>query len=127
MKQTEPVRLSPSFREKVWGTTEIEPWFPRSQSKIGEVWFEADLPLLVKFVFTSERLSVQVHPDDEFAAAHEKSRGKTERWYVLRADPGARIGLLTLAIVSGCRVVITDDPCGSRRVADVLTAVLSAS
>lgn len=69
------------------------PWYPTSSDKIGEVWFEADLPILVKFVFTSDRLSVQVHPDDEFAAAHEKSRGKTEMWYVLRAEPGARIAL----------------------------------
>jgi len=58
---------------------------------MGEVWFEADLPLLVKFVFTSDRLSVQVHPDDEFAQAHENSRGKTEMWYVLRAEPGAKL------------------------------------
>ncbi len=70
------------------------PWYLNSaQKKIGEVWFEADLPLLVKFVFTSERLSVQVHPNDEFAAAHENSRGKTEMWYVLRADPGARLAI----------------------------------
>jgi mannose-6-phosphate isomerase len=46
------------------------------RQKIGEVWFEADLPLLVKFVFTSERLSVQVHPNDDFAAAHENLSGK---------------------------------------------------
>ena len=70
------------------GALDLAPWYPDPGKKIGEVWFEADLPLLVKFVFTSERLSVQVHPDDAFAAAHEKSLGKTEMWYVLRADPG---------------------------------------
>jgi mannose-6-phosphate isomerase len=86
-----PVRLPTRFLEKVWGATDLSPWYPSSAKKIGEVWFEADLPLLVKFVFTSDRLSVQVHPNDEFAAAHENSRGKTEMWYVLRADPGARI------------------------------------
>jgi mannose-6-phosphate isomerase len=86
-----PVRLPTKFLEKVWGTTDLAPWFPNSTTNIGEVWFEADLPLLVKFVFTSDRLSVQVHPDDAFAAAHEKSRGKTEMWYVMRADPGAKI------------------------------------
>jgi mannose-6-phosphate isomerase len=91
VSSNKPVRLPTRFLEKVWGTTDLLPWFPESATKIGEVWFEADLPLLVKFVFTSDRLSVQVHPDDEFAAAHEKSRGKTEMWYVLRADPGARI------------------------------------
>jgi len=86
-----PVRLPARFLDKIWGTTDLSPWYPTSAKKIGEVWFEADLPLLVKFVFTSDRLSVQVHPDDEFAAEHENSRGKTEMWYVLRAEPGAKI------------------------------------
>ena len=88
-----PVRLPTRFLEKVWGSTDLMPWYPEAEQKIGEVWFEADLPLLVKFVFTSERLSVQVHPNDDFAAAHENSRGKTEMWYVLRADPGARLAI----------------------------------
>jgi mannose-6-phosphate isomerase len=88
-----PRRLPASFKEKVWGTQELSPLFPGADKKIGEVWFEADLPLLVKFIFTSDRLSVQVHPDDEFAAKHENSRGKTEMWHVLRADPGAQIAL----------------------------------
>jgi mannose-6-phosphate isomerase len=47
----------------------------------------------VKFIFTSEPLSVQVHPNDAFAAAHEGSRGKTEMWYVMRAEPGARLAI----------------------------------
>jgi mannose-6-phosphate isomerase len=68
------------------------------------VWFEADLPLLVKFVFTSERLSVQVHPNDDFAAAHENSLGKTEMWYVLRADPGARLAIGFREPLSGERL-----------------------
>lgn len=88
-----PVRLPTSLKEKVWGSTRLSPWYPDSDRKIGEVWFEADLPLLVKFIFTTERLSVQVHPDDEFAAHYEQSRGKTEMWYILRADPGAQIAL----------------------------------
>jgi mannose-6-phosphate isomerase len=88
-----PVRLSTSFKEKVWGSTRLSPWYPDSSVKIGEVWFEADLPILIKFIFTSEKLSIQVHPDDEFAARHENSRGKTEMWHILRADPGAQIAL----------------------------------
>lgn len=67
--------------------------YPPADKKIGEVWFEADLPLLVKFVFTSENLSVQVHPNDDFARVNENSRGKTEMWYVMRADPGARLAI----------------------------------
>jgi mannose-6-phosphate isomerase len=86
-------RLTPRFLEKVWGSTRLEPWFRDAGKKIGEVWFEgvADLPLLVKFLFTSDKLSVQVHPDDAFAREHEGSRGKTEMWHVLAAEPGAKI------------------------------------
>ena len=87
------VRLTPSFREKIWGTTRLSPWFPDSSTKTGEVWFlgEREFPILIKFIFTSERLSVQVHPDDEYARRHEDSRGKTEMWHILRAEAGAEI------------------------------------
>jgi len=89
----QPLKLPTKFLEKVWGSEDLLPFFPTSEKKIGEVWFEAELPLLVKFVFTTGRLSVQVHPDDSYARAHENSLGKTEMWYILRADPGARIAL----------------------------------
>jgi mannose-6-phosphate isomerase len=89
----QPSRIPASFHEKVWGVTDLAPWYPGVRGRIGEVWFEADLPLLVKFVFTSDRLSVQVHPDDAFAAAHENSLGKTEMWFVLRAEPGAQVAI----------------------------------
>ena len=48
-------RLTPRFLEKVWGSTRLAPWYPDSDRKIGEVWFEGvdDLPLLVKFVFSA--------------------------------------------------------------------------
>lgn len=84
-------RLTPSLREKVWGRTKLAPWFPDSETKIGEAWFLADceLPLLVKLIFTNERLSVQVHPDD----GEDGPRGKTEMWHILEAAPGACIAL----------------------------------
>ena len=50
-------------------------------------------PLLIKFLFPKEKLSVQVHPDDEGAREIGQSCGKTECWYVLQADPGAQVGL----------------------------------
>ena len=50
-------------------------------------------PLLIKFLFPTEKLSVQVHPDDEGAAKVGQPCGKTECWYVLQADRGAQIGL----------------------------------
>jgi mannose-6-phosphate isomerase len=62
------------------------------------MWFESpnDGPLLIKFLFTTAALSVQVHPNDEYAQKHhplegKTSRGKTEMWHILRAEPGAKI------------------------------------
>jgi mannose-6-phosphate isomerase len=55
---------------------------------------EADFPLLLKFIFPTDKLSIQVHPDDAYAAAYETvagGRGKTEMWYVVSADAGARL------------------------------------
>ncbi|EQB00646.1 hypothetical protein L288_18155 [Sphingobium quisquiliarum P25] len=68
--------------------------------RIGEVWFspdhEAALPLLVKYIFTSENLSVQVHPNDEQAQQFGLAGGKSECWYVLDAAPEARLGIGTI-------------------------------
>ena len=50
-------------------------------------------PVLVKFIDAKENLSVQVHPDDEYALAHESGYGKTEAWYIVEADEGAGIYL----------------------------------
>lgn len=88
-------RLKTTRFEKVWGTTDLSPIFDPADTKIGEVWFEDEepLPLLFKFLFTSERLSIQVHPDDAFAGEHENSLGKTEMWHILRAAPEGEIGL----------------------------------
>ena len=50
-------------------------------------------PLLMKFLFPQEKLSVQVHPDDAAAQEVGEPCGKTECWYVAHAEPGAEIGL----------------------------------
>jgi mannose-6-phosphate isomerase len=50
-------------------------------------------PLLLKFLFPHEKLSVQVHPDDAAAQVVGQPWGKTECWYVAHAKPGAQIGL----------------------------------
>lgn len=75
-------RLTPRFLPKVWGSTHLAPWYPDPGEKIGEVWFEGvpKPPLLIKFLFTTGPLSVQVHPE-----------GKTEMWHILAAEPGAKI------------------------------------
>lgn len=49
------------------------------------------LPVLVKFIDAKRDLSIQVHPDDEFAREHENDFGKTEMWYVLDAEEGASL------------------------------------
>ena len=48
-------------------------------------------PLLVKLINSKEKLSVQVHPDDEYAAKYENEYGKTEAWYVMDAKEGASL------------------------------------
>jgi mannose-6-phosphate isomerase len=61
---------------------------------VGETAPAADrFPLLVKFLFPKEKLSVQVHPDDEGAHEMGLPNGKTECWYVARSIPGATVGL----------------------------------
>lgn len=53
-----------------------------------------EFPLLVKFLFPTDKLSIQVHPDDAYASAHEKAaggRGKTEMWHLVSADSGAQV------------------------------------
>ena len=61
---------------------------------VGEAAPQKDrFPLLVKFLFPREKLSVQVHPDDAGARLLGQPCGKTECWYVLAADKGAQVGL----------------------------------
>ncbi len=50
-----------------------------------------EMPILVKLIDARNDLSVQVHPDDEFAMKYENSLGKSEMWYVLDAEPGAKL------------------------------------
>jgi mannose-6-phosphate isomerase len=58
----------------------------------GKSWTGRRFPLLAKYIFTSDWLSVQVHPDDEYAAAHDPGNvGKCEMWYFLRSDAQAAI------------------------------------
>ena len=80
---------------------------PYAGQKLGDAWpaMSAEwrgtslrgaraFPLLIKFIFTEEKPSVQVHPDDEYASQHEHTAGgcgKTEMWYAVRARPGAEV------------------------------------
>jgi mannose-6-phosphate isomerase len=80
---------------------------PFAGRKLGEAWPDMPVewsgtsvrrggifPLLIKFIFANEKLSVQVHPDDEYASKNERAAGgvgKTEMWYAIKARPGAEV------------------------------------
>jgi len=95
------VRLATKYVEKPWGRTELPGAFPNGAGRqIGEVWFDGPEgqhpPLLVKYIFTSERLSVQVHPDDPQGQARGLAGGKSECWLVLAVEPDATLGMGTV-------------------------------
>ena len=81
--------------ERPWGRDRLPaPFVAPLGQRIGEVWFEPPPTLdalLVKYIFTSEALSIQVHPSD--AQAPSGHRGKEECWLVTSAEPGARLGI----------------------------------
>ena len=84
--------------EKVWGRDVLPAPFTAPDGKrIGEIWFEppAAMPeLLVKYLFSSEKLSVQCHPSDEQTLARGIGKqGKEECWLVIDAEPGATLGI----------------------------------
>ncbi len=110
--------LKPFASHKIWGGSllsrlkNIE--VPADRDPVGETWEVSahadgpsnsecgllseisnmeEIPYLVKFIDTSENLSVQVHPADEYALKNENSKGKSECWVILDAKEGAGIYL----------------------------------
>jgi mannose-6-phosphate isomerase len=142
-----PLRLTPSPRGRIWGATDLRPYFGEFPEPIGEIWYSHEanpiasgplagrtlgslmeeygallmgrehrprqlvrrsagslsvrtpagegpyFPILVKMLFAARTLSVQVHPDDDYALEHEGGPGKTELWYVAAAEEGAAVAL----------------------------------
>ena len=83
---------------KPWGMDVLPaPFVAPPGERIGEIWFEPPedfSQLLVKYIFTSEKLSVQVHPSDaQTLAAGLGRQGKEECWLVIAAEPGAALGI----------------------------------
>src|SRR5258708_2987791 len=86
---------------KPLGIVDLRPWGNgrHDGSGIGEIWYErpgsaaAASSLLLKLLFTSQPLSIQVHPDDAYARSIGLQNGKTEAWYVLSATPEAKVAL----------------------------------
>ncbi|HEX8062973.1 MAG TPA: class I mannose-6-phosphate isomerase [Allosphingosinicella sp.] len=92
--------LSARRIEKPWGRRSLGEGFepvPSASEPVGEIVFEGpggdSDPLLLKYLFTSEKLSIQVHPDDDAARARGLPRGKDEAWLVLAAEPDSTLGL----------------------------------
>lgn len=53
--------------------------------------FGAEFPILIKFIDAKQDLSIQLHPNDQLAKQRHNSFGKTEMWYIMDADPGAKL------------------------------------
>jgi mannose-6-phosphate isomerase len=101
-------RLSTISVEKPWGRRDLGFGFPdvaADGAPIGEIWFETPPgnthDLMVKYLFTSERLSIQVHPSDAQARERGLPCGKEEAWIILAAEPEATIAMGTTRPVSG--------------------------
>ena len=131
-----PFRLKPWFSKRPWGRRDLRPWYADTGTTelVGEAWLTGpqcvvetgpltgrtlasvgtelggEFPLLVKLLFPAEKLSVQVHPDDAQAKALGETRGKTECWYVLEAQPGAAValGLKTGVSVDDVKAAVAD-------------------
>jgi mannose-6-phosphate isomerase len=97
-----PQRARATTVSKPWGSRNLLPWctspIPHNDP-VGEIWF-APAPgdqfnpgLLLKLLFTEQKLSVQVHPDDTFAQSIGLPNGKSEAWYVLSARDEAQVAL----------------------------------
>ena len=125
MKNSNVIRLSPSFRELIWGGTKLRSYFgfdtPNENTAEAFVlscreneecvdssgtplsalyasrpdFFGSNcakydrFPLLIKLIDTMDDISVQVHPDDEYAASVSDDWGKAQLWYVIDCEPGA--------------------------------------
>ncbi len=108
--------LRPSIQQKIWGGTKLAKFkniTEKNDLPIGETWevsTHADgpsflpngfalkypyekLPYLVKFIDTGEALSIQVHPDNEYARKFENSSGKSECWLIIDSLPGSGVYL----------------------------------
>lgn len=115
------MKLTPTLKAYIWGGTRLKELYGRDNGtdRISESWevsvhpdgesrlpdgttltqylkthpqaVKGEFPVLIKYIDAKEKLSVQVHPDDAYARAHEGDNGKTEMWYVIDAAEGAGI------------------------------------
>jgi len=86
--------------------------------------FGNKFPLLVKFIDSRQDLSVQVHPDDKLAQERHGCAGKTEMWYVIKSDVGAKIyaGLKKQITPTDYEKMVSSEAEGQNPMADVLSS-----
>lgn len=103
------IRLAARRVGKTWGRLDLPPPFGPAEAggiPVGEILFEppdgSDCALLVKYLFTAQTTSIQVHPGDRMARATGHRSGKDEAWISIHAEPGAVIGM-------GLRGAVTRD------------------
>ena len=115
------MKLNPVYKEIIWGGSKLKTDFGKEcdLDKLAESWEltvrhdgmntiangeyagmtleeylgkdAAGFPLLIKLIDACDKLSIQVHPDDEYARVNEGEYGKTEMWYIVDALPGAQL------------------------------------
>ncbi|MBE0600970.1 MAG: class I mannose-6-phosphate isomerase, partial [Firmicutes bacterium] len=113
------VKLMPVFKDYLWGGNKLKALYGAKEQRVAEAWLlsvhpdgpsiiaegpyaglpfpdylQAEgmreaFPVLIKLIDAAQKLSVQVHPDDEYARIHENDHGKNEMWIILEADPAA--------------------------------------
>lgn len=94
------MKLNKHLVDKPWGRTDIPAAFgDMGGRQIGEIWYEVErseqLPILVKWIFTREKLSIQVHPNDAQARQRGMISGKEECWFIVDAKADAVLGMGT--------------------------------
>jgi mannose-6-phosphate isomerase len=104
------LKLTTKIVDKPWGRRGIDPRFGVDPDRqVGEIWFEPPvglaLDVMAKYLFTTERLSIQVHPDDATARQRGYPRGKDECWIVLDAAEDAELGIGTLQDVPSAELM----------------------
>ena len=107
------MKIIPFFSQRPWAGKRMQDFFPAAPFGTGETWILStlddcesisegkplsevlgkELPYIVKVIDTSAPLSVQVHPNDEWANKLEHSKGKSECWLILSAETGAGVYL----------------------------------
>lgn len=118
------LKLKSTRVQKPWGRRHLPPPFGTPDmalaDPVGEIWFELPgrpLDLMIKYIFTSEKLSIQVHPSDEEARDAGHRQGKEECWYILAAEPGASVGIGTKVPLAGDKLA---DACRSGAIEDLM-------